>query len=59
MTRRKRKLKAFPATKAVKLAARELLGTPPPARVVPDQKKKAKAQRKHKLTLEKLMRDEL
>ncbi len=53
----RKKPKPFPATKAVKLAARELLGSPPPVRVVPDMKKKKQASRKHKETLAKLLQE--
>ena len=55
----KKKSKPFPATKAVKLAARELLGSPPAVRVVPDQKKKKQSSRKHKPTLGQMLEGEL
>ncbi len=51
----RKKPKPFPATKAVKLAARELIGTPPPMRVVPDIKKKKENAQKHKETLAQLL----
>lgn len=51
MTRRKKKL--FRATKAVKAAAREQIGSPPPTRLVPD--KKRQASEKHKPTLGKML----
>jgi hypothetical protein len=52
LTKRK-KPKPFRAVKAVKGAAREKIGQPPAARVVPDKTKKA--DEKHKLTLDKLL----
>lgn len=52
----KRKKKTFSAAKAVKAAAREQVGTPPPTRLVPD-KKKAPAE-KHKPTLGRLLSEE-
>ena len=51
----KAKKSTFSATKAVKANARERLGTPPPARVLPDPKKKVRAQPKHKETLSDLL----
>jgi hypothetical protein len=50
---RKRKKKVFRATKAVKAAAREQIGSPPPTRLVPD--KKRQASEKHKPTLGKML----
>ena len=50
---RKKKIKRFRAVTAVKELARERVGTPPAARVVPDKKKKKTE--KHKPTLEKLL----
>jgi hypothetical protein len=52
---RKKKPKPFRAVTAVKSAAREQIGTPPPTRLVPDRKKKSKP--KHKATLPKLLAD--
>ncbi len=52
----KRKVKRFRAVQAIKAAAREHIGSPPPARVVPDRKKNK--QDKHKPTLGKLLREE-
>jgi hypothetical protein len=49
----KRKKKVFRATKAVKAAAREQIGSPPPTRLVPDGKKRA--DEKHKPTLGKIL----
>jgi hypothetical protein len=52
------KPKPFSATSTVKAAARVKLGTPPPTRAEPgDKKAKAKAG-KHKTPLAKLLRDE-
>ena len=51
---KKRKKKVFRAVQAVKALARERIGAPPGARVVPDRKKKAKAQ-KRKPNLEELL----
>lgn len=56
---RKRKPKPFRAVKAVKSAAREQIGAPPPTRRVEDaRKKQERKQRKHKPTLGRLL-DEL
>jgi hypothetical protein len=49
---RKKKVKQFGAVQAVKELARERLGAPPAAKVVPHKNKKAD---KHKPTLEKLL----
>jgi hypothetical protein len=49
----KKKRKVFRATKAVKEMARERIGSPPPARVVPDRRRKI--EEKHKSTLGKLL----
>ncbi len=49
---RKRKTKRFRAVTAVKELARERVGTPPAAKVVPHKKKKPE---KHKPTLGKLL----
>ena len=54
VTKKKRK-KAFRAVTAVKALARERIGAPPPAQVVPDRKKKRKSAEKHKPTLGKLL----
>lgn len=50
---KRKKLKPFRAVDAVKAAAREKLGTPPPTRRVPDAKKERRY--KHKPTLSKLL----
>jgi hypothetical protein len=52
---KKKKPKPFRAVTAVKAAAREQIGAPPPTRFVPDAKKKA--QPKHKPTLPKMLSD--
>ncbi|MFB3915806.1 MAG: hypothetical protein ACE14M_03695 [Terriglobales bacterium] len=52
---KKKKPKPFRATKAVKSAAREAIGTPPPTRRLPDQKKKTSE--KHKATLGQLLEE--
>jgi hypothetical protein len=58
MPSKPRKPKPFSAASAVKAAAREAIGTPPPTRAVPaDKKRKAKAD-KHKSTLSKLLSNE-
>jgi hypothetical protein len=51
----KTKKKTFSVTKAVKANARERLGTPPPARVLPDPKAKDAAKPKHKETFADLL----
>jgi len=52
---RKKKVKRFQAVQAVKELARELMGAPPAAKVVPHKKKYPA---KHKPTLEKLLNEE-
>src|SRR5690242_2559389 len=49
------KPKPFRAASAVKGAAREALGTPPPTRAEPDTKKRKKKAEKHKPTLGTLL----
>ncbi|HEX6504495.1 MAG TPA: hypothetical protein VF011_14740 [Terriglobales bacterium] len=51
----KKKRQVFRASKAVKAAAREHIGSPQPTRIVPDRKKKS--QEKHKPTLGKLLEE--
>ena len=55
MPGKRKKKKKFSATKAVKAAAREQIGTVPPTRSVPE--KKHKPAEKHKPTLSKLLAD--
>jgi hypothetical protein len=50
---RRKKPKPFRAVQAVKAAAREKIGAPPPTRRVPNIKKKRRE--KHKPTLDKLL----
>jgi len=52
---RRKKPKPFRAVEAVKAAAREKIGSPPPTRRVPDIKKDDR--QKHKPTLGKLLGD--
>jgi len=57
MPSKPRKPKPFRATSAVKAAARAQVGTPPPTRAEPADKKLKVRRGKHKPTLEKLLRD--
>jgi len=52
---KKKKLRRFRATTAVKSAAREHIGMPPPVRLLEDKKHNKKP--KHKPTLGKLLSD--
>jgi hypothetical protein len=54
----KAKKKVFSVTTAVKAAAREHVGTPPAAKVLPDPKAKVLAKPKHKETLADLLNTE-
>ncbi len=58
MAPKKRKPKPFRAAKAVKAAARKVLGTPPPTRTAPDNTKRKPSQEKHKPKLQDLLRDD-
>lgn len=49
------KPKPFRAAAAVKAAARQAIGTPPPTRTEPASKKRKLKQDKHKPTLNKLL----
>ena len=51
----KSKKKTFSKVAAVKANARARVGTPPPARTLPDPKQKAAANPKHKKTLADLL----
>jgi hypothetical protein len=52
----KKKLKKFSVVKAVKAAAREQVGAPPPTRAVPDLKTKTKRrENKYKKTIADLL----
>jgi len=53
-----RKPKPFKAASAVKAAAREMIGTPPPTRAEPSTKKRKAKSPKHKPTLGKLLEEE-
>lgn len=53
----RRKKKTFSATKAVKSAAREQIGAPPPTRRTPTLKQK-KEKQKHKPTLGRFLSEE-
>jgi hypothetical protein len=55
LTKRKKR-KAFRVVAAVKAAAREKIGAPPPTRSVPDVKKERRE--KHKPTLRKLLEEQ-
>lgn len=51
-----RKKAGFSVTKAVKSNARDRIGTPPPAHVLPDEKTKAdRRASKHRITLDRLL----
>ena len=54
-SKRRAKKRVFSVVKAVKLNARERVGTPPPERVLPDPKRKASANPRHKETLADLL----
>ncbi|HVP54314.1 MAG TPA: hypothetical protein VMU45_04900 [Candidatus Eisenbacteria bacterium] len=58
MPSKRRKPKAFKAASAVKAAAREKIGTPPPTRAEPSTKKRRSKSPKHKPTLGKLLEEE-
>ena len=49
------KQQRFSVVKAVKLNARDQIGSPPPERVIPDPKQKEAARPKHKETLADLL----
>jgi len=57
MPSKKRKPKPFRATSAVKAAAREAIGSPPPTRREPAGKKSKSKAEKHKPTLSRLLAD--
>jgi hypothetical protein len=54
---KKRKKKSFSVVQAVKEMARERIGAPPVSRVVPDRKRKSKAQPKNPPKLQDLLDD--
>ena len=53
-----RKPKPFKAASAVKAAAREKIGTPPPTRTTPSVAKRKAKPPKHKPTLKRLLEEE-
>lgn len=55
MPSKPRKPKPFRATAAVKAVARETIGTPPPTRTEPGEKKRKGKSEKHKPTLGKML----
>ncbi|MHB1698971.1 MAG: hypothetical protein ACYCSN_02370 [Acidobacteriaceae bacterium] len=58
-TKRKPKKQVFSVTKAVKANARERVGTPPPGRVIVDEKAKAFSKPKHPPTLAQILTEEI
>ncbi len=58
MPSKPRKPKPFRAASAVKAAARVTIGTPPPTRAEPAEKKRKGKAEKHKPTLSKLLTDQ-
>ncbi len=58
MPSKPRKPKPFSAASAVKAAAREAIGTPPPTRAEPADKKRKSKTEKHKPTLGELLEGE-
>ena len=58
MPSKPRKFGPFKAVAAVKAAAREKIGTPPPARATPTTKQRKAKSPKHKPTLDKLLSEE-
>jgi hypothetical protein len=54
---RKKKARKFTAVQVVKALARQRIGAPPVARVVPDKKMKQTKLEKHKPTLAKLLQE--
>jgi hypothetical protein len=57
MPSKPRKPKPFRAASAVKAAAREAIGAPPPTRAEPAEKKRKGKPEKHKPTLSKLLNE--
>jgi hypothetical protein len=58
MPSKPRKTKPFKTASAVKAAAREKIGTPPPTRATPTTKQRKAKPPKHKPTLGKLLGEE-
>ena len=57
MPSKPRKPKPFKAASAVKAAAREKIGTPPPTRAEPSTRKRKSKSPKHKPTLGKMLKE--
>jgi hypothetical protein len=57
MAAKRRKPKPFRAASAVKAAARNAIGTPPPTRIEPEHKKRRTKVEKHRPTLGTLLND--
>jgi len=55
---KKRKPQRFSAAKAVKAAARNVVGPPPPTRADPDTTKRKASKEKYKPKLQDLLREE-
>ena len=55
---KKKKTKKFNAIKAVKSAAREQLGSPPPTRVVPEERERAAHKASKHKDLDRLLREQ-
>lgn len=58
MPSKPRKPKPFKTASALKAAAREKIGAPPPTRATPTTKQRKAKSPKHKPTLRKLLEDE-
>jgi hypothetical protein len=58
MAAKKKKPKPFRAATAVKAAARNVVGAPPPTRAEPGSPKRKRLQEKHKQKLEDLLEPE-
>ena len=58
MPSKPRKPKPFKTASAVKAAAREKIGAPPPTRAIPTTKQRKAKAPKHKPTLDRLLDDE-
>jgi len=58
MAAKRHKPKPFKAASAVKAAARKKIGTPPPTRTEPADKKRKEKAPKHKPTLGRLLAEE-
>ncbi len=58
MARKAKKL-TFSVTKAVKANARDRVGQPKPSRVLPDETKQTRKERKHKKSLKEILNEEV